>query len=191
MDDEDDDDDDEPEDDDEDFDAEVESLNSQIPSIQASLQMSELPFESTNWGRSQILDTQPLKAAFQRLQASSREKTFPQYNRVCSVLDLRSYRNEKDDEKKEDDDNLYVFEPEMKCKKIFKDVRPLTFFHNSKVSVIPNPQAIGNPNIDREHKPVLASGTRGPQIMVCVHSMSNTKMNTMLLLNRKFCGKRC
>ena len=145
------------------------TTKSKIPPIKETLTANNMPFESLKWDKADISKQRVLGGAFENMKGKSKNKTFPRFNRFCSVLDLRGDDKGKDDEKKEDSDehNLFVFEAEEKSKMIHKPVMALNFFHNSKTNIIPDPNASDEPDIDQNDEPTLASGTLGPQIMVC------------------------
>lgn len=153
------------------------STESNIPKdIAGELKTSKLTFQSTKWDQDQ---PRSLDDGYRELKSSLKDgKSFPQFNRFCSVLDMRNTEAADDganDDNKEDKDagnksnfeppDLFVFEPEKTARTIHKNALSLNFFNNAK-NVIPNPKAN-----DDDPLPLLASGTLGPQIMVCASSV--------------------
>jgi len=152
------------------------AAKSQLPDIKKGLTTTKLTFKSTEWGKIDGRNYRPLGDAFKELKDSAAEKDFPQFNRFCSVLDLRN--DPEKEEKADDKDNLFVFQPEESSRKIYKKASALNYFHNARKSVIPclDPK-------DGNKEAALNALSQGPQLMLSFHVEAEDSMRCYLFIN--------
>jgi len=142
---------------------------SKLGDIKESLTTTKLKFQSADWGKPDKRYYRPLKETFDELKNKTKTKKFPQFNRFCSVLDLRN--DPEKEEKADDSDNLFVFQPAEKIgsqnvRKIHKNASSLNFFHNSRRSIIPAAASMGDHMKNPPQK--LTSLSPGPQITMAL-----------------------
>merc|ERR1712079_30504 len=151
-------------------------LDTDIGDINALLTKNKdknnMNFIVTKWQPGAARNFRPLDNANKEL--------FPkgsQFNRFISIVDLR------DEVKDNDGNNLYLFEPQKGAKKLHKNPSALNFFHNSKQSVIPNPDADPNDEENELETQKLTAVSTGPQITLSFHVESEESVRCYFYIN--------
>lgn len=161
---------------------------SRIGNIKDGLTATKLHFHQDQWDPKEQRNYRPLNAAYEKLKDGAKNKRFPVESRFCSVLDLR--KSHDDDGKKEEEDgneekedgNLFVFEPEAASAKVHPNPSALNFFHNSRHSIIPNPEPSGGDD-EKEADPMLNAKTLGPHILLSFHVEAADNMRCYIHIN--------
>lgn len=110
-----------------------------------------------------------------------RAKDYPQKNRFCSVVDFRKMDDKwKNNEDKEE--NLLMFQAQDGGDEVHDNMN-LTYFHNSKKNIIPNPKSKGNDDVGDKVEPILAARTTGPQLTLSFHVDALDNMRCYLYIN--------
>jgi len=190
----DDDDDDNDDDDDEDGDGNEDAKVRESPlgdsDVKEVLDQCKLLNETSKWdarlanGDFRVLDA-ALNPLAEKVKKKMNRMSYPHKFRFCSVVDFRKMKGGDDESKADPDeskDNLFMFHPQEGGDEVTGKVK-LTYFHNSKRNIIPNP---GNLNDDDEKKnPILASDTHGPQFVLSFHVDELDDMRCYLFINGK------
>jgi len=100
------------------------------------------------------------------------KKNYPRNNRFISIVDFRKMENG-------DDPKLFVFNPQDGADTIHNNPSALNFFHNSKKSVLPDPDASDDESMTQK----LTASSQGPQITLSFHVEAEDSMRCYFYVN--------
>jgi len=144
---------------------------SHLGDVEELLQQNKLEYKVDAWKIG--ANNRALDQSVKELGNSLKEKSYPRFNRFISIVDFRKLQNG-------DDPKLFVFNPQDGAGKVHKDPSALNFFHNSKKSILPDPNASDEVGSTQQ---LMTAASQGPQITLSFHVESEDSMRCYFYVN--------